>query len=247
MNERLVAILVVCVLVGCGDDDGERACVPRAVQACACPSGGAGIQECRSDGAGYEACDCGAVVADSGPRPGDSGTNPLGCSAQIDETAGVFIDTCTGDQICGCFGSDDIQCSGTGTCVDANSLNYVFALVNVGVATTKADGTAWDVIGGAAPELDVEVFANSVSLGRTGEQPEAFAISWDPPATFGPILMSLGTTSIDVQVVDVDAAVDDPAFDLTVTPDAAFLRARVAVYDDGAGTFLTAVVVPIAE
>ncbi len=54
-----------CLLAGffaCGGDDG--ACVPGRTVRCACPGGATGLQTCRADGSGYEACDaCEAVRA----------------------------------------------------------------------------------------------------------------------------------------------------------------------------------------
>lgn len=56
-------------LTFCGADD--EACAPGKQESCACPGGGQGVQICRADGSGFEAC-AGCPDADGGAQDGSS-------------------------------------------------------------------------------------------------------------------------------------------------------------------------------
>ena len=53
-----LAIVMVALVVGCGNEPSDMLCEPGATQACLCVKGGSGVQSCRSDDSGWDSCYC---------------------------------------------------------------------------------------------------------------------------------------------------------------------------------------------
>lgn len=122
--------VVVCASLfaaGCGSEpSSDPSCTPGETQQCFCPSGEEGAQVCKSDGSGFEPCNCGAadagLDADDGESPEDGGTDtsePEDTSEEEETGTGG----CDDENACGgCQslqaepGESCGQCDGTWTC-----------------------------------------------------------------------------------------------------------------------------------
>jgi MYXO-CTERM domain-containing protein len=68
-----------------GAGGGANACTPGQQVECACPGGTKGVQDCKADGSGFNACQCeGSHSGGGGAGPGSSGG--CGCRFSDDET-----------------------------------------------------------------------------------------------------------------------------------------------------------------
>ena len=82
------------------DTGGGSPCVPGAQAACACPGGVEGVQVCRPDGSGYDACQCEEGSSGSGDVSGAATTTaePTSTTAGSGTEAGTtgMVDSTTG-------------------------------------------------------------------------------------------------------------------------------------------------------
>lgn len=92
-----LALLLAC-FAGCGDDGGSgetstKKCVAGKQIACPCPGGAEGVQVCRSDGSGYDACiGCGAGGAGGTGGSGAGGSAGSGGGAGGKRSGAVVLD-----------------------------------------------------------------------------------------------------------------------------------------------------------
>lgn len=116
----------------------QRACTPGAQVECACPGDAPkGVQSCRADGSGYDACACtandaGASGGDSGPTP----TEPDGGSSATDGGTVTLPDgavvTPDGRACSGALDSDSENCGSCGhSCLGAACQAGVCAFVTL--------------------------------------------------------------------------------------------------------------------
>ncbi len=101
MSRLLVALAVSLVVSSCRPN-ADAVCVPGKAEACACPGGAAGSQECNADGSGFLACACPA------------GATCQGTSAPVCGAHGVCAEA-DGGASCACFpgyiGAGCAQCA----------------------------------------------------------------------------------------------------------------------------------------
>jgi hypothetical protein len=83
--------------------------------------------------------------------------------------------------------------------------------VDVHFASTKDDGSPWDV-GGGAPDPYVFVRQQGLEIGRTARVQDTMSAHWelDVACDHG--------QPVDVEVRDGDLSIDDPAFDSRSSP-----------------------------
>ena len=108
------------------------ACAPSARITCACPGGSAGTQRCRSDGSGFDACDCPpAQTTMGGGAP--SACMPLPQDYVCGKSTGATYQAC-GAHFAGC--DQDVDCGGCAAPGDVCSATYKFCCTPIGCGQT---------------------------------------------------------------------------------------------------------------
>ena len=155
-----------------------------------CGTGGGACTDC----GGLECSAAGVCVA------------PAGCSVDL-PTSGPATDTCTGAEICICPGGPDDACQGTGTCTVASGRMYLVELDYVLADTTKPDGEAWDV-GGGAPDPFAELSIGGVSAGSSSVISDTFSAQWPAPVPSWSVTINAGS-SVRIDAWDEDLTTHD--------------------------------------
>ncbi|MCA9532216.1 MAG: hypothetical protein KC593_01005 [Myxococcales bacterium] len=211
--------LIDCADPGCGaaancvsnpdggvrPDTGPVACGPSNCSTCCRANGTCALtgllgSECGSGGA---ACsNCGAFNC----APPGVCSAPTGCSVTL-PASGPATDTCTGANICICPGGPDSECTGTGTCAVASGRSYLIELDYILADTTKPDGSAWDV-GGGAPDPYAVVTLNSIPRGPSTYIPDTFNAQWADPVPSWTLTLTTGS-NLRIDAWDDDISDDD--------------------------------------
>lgn len=84
--------------------------------------------------------------------------------------------------------------------------------IDVRFAPTKDDGAPWDV-GGGAPDPFAIVRQDGAEIARTARVQDAMSAHWALDVACD------HARPIDIEVLDGDLSIDDPAFDYTLDPD----------------------------
>jgi len=237
---RGLALMVLCTVVACGDDDGDSVPPAREDTVATCSDGrdndSDGLIDCADPGCGVLATcvstDAGPDPLDGGPPPQDLG--PTGCSVRIDASGLEFTDSCSGANLCVC--SVDTTCNANcnlclspGTCEPAFPRRYRLAPVFAYVPATKPSGEGWDA-DGSGPDLYAAMMvdgagrfetatANDLPLDGDGDFTAVYS------GSFGDFNMVSGS-SIFTEVFDEDAVADDGAFECNWSANPSLARAR---------------------
>lgn len=156
------------------------------------------------------ACDNSDVAGGGG---GGGGSGGGGCTESAD--------TCAGESIC----------QGT-SCVTAFGRVYEIRDVAITVPTTDPNGAAWD-LGGGAPDLKISILVNNVVVQSSAEVSDQFSATFAGPFVVQPVAGG----NLTINVVDVDATIDDAAFSCVASPiTAAQLRSRSLGCSSARGT-----------
>jgi len=199
---RLLTFAAALSLVACG---AEKLCAPGGTQACACPTGTQGAQQCLATGAGWGACECIA---------------PKTCAPNQTQACACPNGT-QGAQTCGDDGSawNQCKCSAPTTPdpdaeqpedLKAKQLGpspYVIRVVDAELGPSKPGGLPWDGAGdGPDVFVTITVRGQGTGGGKTTAIRDTTQPRWDQPLH---VTLSRGD-SITASLTDKDLMDDDP-------------------------------------
>lgn len=199
---RLITLAVVLGLSAC---DAEKVCAPGGTQACSCPSGGQGAQQCLATGAGWAACECVA---------------PKTCAPNQTQTCACPNGT-QGAQTCFDDGSAWNPCTCSTPVVEpepepeqreeakAEQIGpspYLIRVVDAELGPSKAGGLPWDGAGdGPDVFVTISVKGQGTGGGKTTVIRDTTQPSWDQAMH---VTLSRGD-SITAALTDKDLMDDD--------------------------------------
>lgn len=152
------------------------------------------------------------------------GSDP-GCRVEFSGPEFAAIDTCTGNDICICPGSDSCP-SGGGTCEPAFGRRYEVVVSAADYPERKSNGDCWD-IGCGAPDPFVNVWVDGDFVGGTPVRQDTFHPTWDPDGSgeLGRATILAGSV-FDLEASDADVSFDDGGIACHQEFDAEMLRGR---------------------